>query len=104
MRDAAVMIGMLRPPSTMMPAHRQIILNRAFQQLPEKERDEVMALAASKGGPVLDDIMGTNIFGVPLAGREGHMGLFPLISVSFPRQSRCIKGNRLTVEANQPRL
>jgi len=84
MRDSAVVIGMLRPPSTVATPHRQILLSRAFQQLPKKQQDEVMALATSKGGPILDDIMGTNIFGISLAGREGHMGLFPLISVGSP--------------------
>jgi hypothetical protein len=100
MRDSAVLIGMLRPPSSMLAPHRLVILNRAYKQLPERQRDEVMALAASKGGPVLDDIMGTNIFGIPLAGRDGHMGLFPMISVGFD-PARIPVVEALTIAADQ---
>lgn len=55
------------------------ILERSFEQLPEKKQEEIMALARSTGGDPNDplpDILRTNIFGIEIKG-EMHMGLFP---------------------------
>jgi hypothetical protein len=51
---------------------------RAVEQLPDKS--DVMALARSTGGLVVEDILKTNMFGIQLANRA-HVGLFPVVSV-----------------------
>ncbi|KAI0011288.1 SET domain-containing protein [Xylariaceae sp. FL0662B] len=51
------------------------LLHRGGLQLPLKDRQQMMELAHSKGGYLLDDIMTTNSFGVLLDGVD-HMGLF----------------------------
>ncbi|KAI1081751.1 SET domain-containing protein [Whalleya microplaca] len=51
------------------------LLHRTGLQLPLKERQQMMELAHSKGGYILDDIMNTNSFGVLLDGVD-HIGLY----------------------------
>ncbi|KAI0116661.1 SET domain-containing protein [Hypoxylon sp. NC0597] len=51
------------------------LLHRAAVQLPPKEARQMMKLAHSKGGYVVDDIINTNAFGVLLGGVD-HSGLY----------------------------
>ncbi|KAI1475815.1 SET domain-containing protein [Daldinia eschscholtzii] len=51
------------------------LLHRATVQLPPKEGKQMLKLAHSKGGYILDDIVNTNAFGVLLGGTD-HSGLY----------------------------
>ncbi|KAI2611877.1 SET domain-containing protein [Hypoxylon sp. NC1633] len=51
------------------------LLHRAAVQLPPLQSMQMLQLARSKGGYVVDDIVNTNAFGVLLAGVE-HSGLY----------------------------
>ncbi|KAI0835456.1 SET domain-containing protein [Hypoxylon sp. FL0890] len=51
------------------------LLHRAAVQLPPKEARQMMKLAHSKGGYIVDDIINTNAFGVVL-GDADHSGLY----------------------------
>ncbi|KAI1408280.1 SET domain-containing protein [Hypoxylon sp. FL1857] len=51
------------------------LLHRAAVQLPQKEGLEMVKLARSKGGYIVDDIINTNAFGV-LLGDVDHSGLY----------------------------
>ncbi|KAI0886333.1 SET domain-containing protein [Annulohypoxylon maeteangense] len=59
---------------------REEILEQALKQLPEEQREEVMALERSMGGEPIEDILKTNIFGVELGFEIPHLGLFPIAS------------------------
>ncbi|KAI1379903.1 SET domain-containing protein [Hypoxylon crocopeplum] len=51
------------------------LLHRAAVQLPPKEAQQMLKLAQSKGGYIVDDIINTNAFGVLLDGVD-HSGLY----------------------------
>ncbi|OTA62636.1 SET domain-containing protein [Hypoxylon sp. EC38] len=51
------------------------LLHRGAMQLPPKEARQMMKLAHSKGGYIVDDIINTNAFGV-LVGNVDHSGLY----------------------------
>ncbi|KAI1098659.1 SET domain-containing protein [Jackrogersella minutella] len=51
------------------------LLHRATVQLPSKEALQMLKLAHSKGGYIIDDIVNTNAFGVVLDGVD-HSGLY----------------------------
>lgn len=57
------------------------LLHRAAVQLPPKEGMQMMKLAHSKGGYIVDDIINTNAFGV-LINEVDHSGLYLDVSVS----------------------
>ncbi|KAI0172921.1 SET domain-containing protein [Hypoxylon sp. FL1284] len=59
---------------------REDLLEQAVQQLSEPQQDEVLALARSKGGEPIEDILRTNIFGVELGLEIPHLGLYPVAS------------------------
>ncbi|KAI2782049.1 SET domain-containing protein [Daldinia loculata] len=51
------------------------LLHRAAVQLPQKEAMQMLKLAHSKGGYIVEDIVNTNSFGVMLNGAD-HSGLY----------------------------
>ncbi|KAI1455486.1 SET domain-containing protein [Annulohypoxylon moriforme] len=59
---------------------REDILEQALKQLPEEQREGIMALERSMGGEPIEDILKTNIFGVELGFEIPHLGLFPITS------------------------
>lgn len=61
---------------------RHRLLKVAVGQLPEKTRDALLALAKSRGGHELDDIVQTNSVGMRIGDGVRHLGVVPEASVS----------------------
>ncbi|KAI0010797.1 SET domain-containing protein [Xylariaceae sp. FL0662B] len=57
------------------PELRQDVLERALHQLPERQLEEVLALARSTGSEPIEDTFRTNIFGIDL-NNVPHLGIF----------------------------
>ncbi|KAF6813170.1 hypothetical protein CMUS01_12894 [Colletotrichum musicola] len=64
------------------PDYRQRFLTAAIEQLPEKARSKVMALAriSADEANYAEDILTTNACGVFMGDTESHIGLFPEVS------------------------
>lgn len=62
------------------PEQIRDVLAPAIGQLPEEQREEILSLARSTGGGIIQDILQTNIFGVEIEGVT-HMALIPEASV-----------------------
>ncbi|KAI1140899.1 SET domain-containing protein [Hypoxylon sp. FL0543] len=71
------------------------LLHRAAVQLPPKEASQMMQLAHSKGGYIVDDIINTNAFGVIL-GDVDHSGLYLEVS----RLNHACKPNMFNLPLN----
>ncbi|OTA98155.1 hypothetical protein M426DRAFT_70346 [Hypoxylon sp. CI-4A] len=66
------------------------LLHRAAVQLPPKEALQMMQLAHSKGGYIVDDVINTNAFGV-LINDADHSGLYLDVSVSAKPSLLCLQ-------------
>jgi hypothetical protein len=57
------------------------LMYQASNRLPPKEQSDMLAMAQSVGGYIIDDVMNTNTFGVTVGGVY-HAALYPEIVVS----------------------
>jgi len=60
---------------------RQLLLTKAVEQLPEETQNMYFALAKSRGGPEVNDILQTNSIGMKSEDGTGHLGVVPEAAV-----------------------
>lgn len=101
--DAAAVITMLSPPRGILPVHKKVLAQKAYDQLGEETRRLITALSGGERGGV-EGIFNDNMFTIALAGWEKHRGLFPKVSVrvlDLPRR-HCAVLLTTGVVADQP--
>lgn len=62
-------------------SRRQLLLETAIEQLPEKTRNLFLGLAKSRGGPEINDVIQTNSMGMKFEEGTGHLGVVPEAAV-----------------------
>jgi len=81
--ESARVIASSQFPTTVTRLQGQTLFNTVLDQLPEADRDDILALDQSLGGSQIEDIMKTNAFACQLADGnidDAYMCLFPSVA------------------------